>query len=236
MLEKRDVIYYTRLAYTQGALGAAILSLCFVTGVAAKYHMTEVHLFAPYWVGIPLILQALATYLAARIHKRWPLAIWFPLFFVFLAAASAFIITMPVYKANLYNRYPCFVQSNDKYDKSRCICAYDNTQFLEVDGASDVTPCIRVFNVMFLMGNVNFMLIVLSLIPELLMFILVCNDLCCVSCRRSALVPQIIVTSGGSHPGSMLPVHSQTVTYRTDEEPAGGSRSTGQNIKMCKLN
>ena len=198
-----------------------------MTGVAAKYHLDEIHLFAPYWVGIPLILQALATLQAARSRKRWPLGIWLPLFFLYLTAACAFMITMPPYKSEMYERYPCYVQRNYKLNKSRCTCTYDSEHFFKVDGASDVVPCIRAFGIMLLMSNVCYMLVVLSLIPQLLMFILVCNDLCCVSCRRAALVPQIIVTGGVNQPGSMVPVQTETVTYRTDEQPETSSGIAG---------
>ena len=185
MLEKRDIIYYYRLAYTQGIVGAIILALCFVAGVAAKYHMAEIHLFAPYWVGLPMILQAVVTYAAAKTGKRWPLGIWLPLFIVTLVAIAAFMVVMPPFKVGIFDKYPCYVQHNYKLDKVRCICSYSSTNYLKVDGADTITPCIRGFDIMILMSNISYMFTVLSLIPELLMFVLVCNDLCCVTCHTT---------------------------------------------------
>lgn len=223
MLEKRDVIYYKRLAYTQGAIGLMMLCVCFVSGVAAKYHMTEINAFVPYWVGIPLVMQGIATMAAARTGKRWPLAFWMPLFLVVLCGICAYLIIMPPYKMDIYEKYPCFVQKNYAKDETRCVCAYNAYNYLQVNGAKNVEPCVRALDIMMIMGNINYMFAILTLIPELLMFVLVCNDLCCLSCRRAALVPQVIVTGGGHQPGQYLPVQSETIVYRTDEQPGTSS-------------
>ena len=225
MLEKRDVLYYRRLAYTQGAIGLVMLGLCFVTGVAANYHMAEIHLFAPYWVAIPILLQGIVTMAAARTGKRWPLGLWIPLFILAIVAITIYIITMPAYQVYFYDSFPCYIQTNYAKMDTRCICASSSTSFLKINGASTIEPCIRALNMMTILSHVSYMFAILALIPELLMFVLVCNDMCCLSCRRAALVPRVVVT-GGTQPGQpaqYLPVQQQTVTYRTDEEQPGSS-------------
>ncbi|KAL5257103.1 hypothetical protein ACHWQZ_G012138 [Mnemiopsis leidyi] len=231
MLEKRDVIYYRRLAYTQGAIGIMMLCVCFVSGVSAKYHMAEIHAFAPYWIGIPLVLQGMVTMAAARSGKRWPLACWFPLFFLVLCGICAYMIILPPYKLEMFRKYPCFIQKNYGLDKTRCICSYNNYNYLQVDNAENVEPCVRALNIMMIMGNINYAFAILALVPELLMFILVCNDLCCLSCRRAANVPQMILTGGvPQQQPQYVPVQTERITYRTDEQPgsSSGQRPTDQ--------
>ena len=208
-----------------------MICVCFVSGVSAKYHMAEIHAFAPYWIGIPLILQGMATMAAARTGKRWPLGLWLPLFFLVLCGICAYLIILPPYKIGFYRKYPCFIQTNYAQEKTRCVCAYNNYNYLQVDGSKTVEPCVRALNIMMIMGNVNYAFTILALIPELLMFVLVCNDLCCLTCRRAALVPQMVVTTtGGQQPAQFVPVQSETITYRTDEQPgsSSGQRPTDQ--------
>ena len=208
-----------------------MICVCFVSGVSAKYHMAEIHAFAPYWIGIPLILQGMATMAAARTGKRWPLGLWLPLFFVVLCGICAYLIILPPYKIGFYRKYPCFIQTNYAQEKTRCVCAYNNYNYLQVDGSKTAEPCVRALNIMMIMGNVNYAFTILALIPELLMFVLVCNDLCCLTCRRAALVPQMVVTTtGGQQPAQFVPVQSETITYRTDEQPgsSSGQRPTDQ--------
>ena len=229
MLEKRDVIYYRRLAYTQGAIGIMMLCVCLVSGVSAKFHMAEINAFAPYWIAIPLVMQGIATAAAARTGKRWPLGFWLPLFIMVMAGICAYLIIMPPYKIDIFQKYPCFVQTNQAQKKYRCVCAYNSDNYLQIDGPDNVEPCVRAVDIMMIMGNVNYMFAILALMPELLMFVLVCNDLCCLSCRRAALVPQVVVTGGAQQP-QFVPVQSETVTYRTDEQPgsSSGQRPTDQ--------
>jgi len=222
MLEKRDVIYYKKLAYAHGGLGVGMLFFCFVAGVAAKYHMVLTHLYIPYWLAILLILQGISAMGASRLGKRWPLAFWIPLFFLVMAGICAYIIALPPYKVSFYNRFPCIVQRNLENNDTRCICSFDKDEYLTIDGPKTVAPCMRALNILNVTSNVNFLLAAVAIIPELLMFVLVCNDLCCLTCRRAALVPRVVVAGGAQQQGQYVPVQAETITYRTDE-PAGSS-------------
>ena len=221
MLQKTDRKYYKGLGYTQGLLGFGVLFLCFVAGVSATYHMSEIHLFAPYWIGIPRIMEGLCALAAARTGKRWPLAIWIPLFVVSLCGTAAYLVTLPAFKLDFFEKYPCYLQTNYKTQDTRCICAYDEEDLLMVGGAESIEPCVRALNILLIGGNLNYLLCILALIPEFLLFVLVCNDLCCLSCRRAALIPQVVLQSGSTQ--QYVQVQSETVTYRTDEERPGTS-------------
>ena len=226
MLAKREVIYYKKLSYAQGGLAIGMLFFCFVAGVSAKYstEMTFTHLYIPYWIAIPLITQAMLTMLAVRSGKRWPLGIWIPLFVITMAGICSFIVAMPPYKIGFFSRFPCIVQTNWADEKTRCTCSFDMYQYLTINGPDTVAPCVRALTILNITSNVNLLLAILAVIPQLLMFVLVCNDLCCLSCRRAALVPQFIVAGGTQQqPGQYLPVQSETVTYRTDEQPGASS-------------
>lgn len=227
MLEKRDITYYRRLGISKVAIGLALLGGSFILGVSAKYNNAEINLYAPYWVGIPILLQGFIFMVAARSGKRWPLGVWIVFFVVGISAVATYMSVTPAYKAYIHDRYPCYLQRNEFRDKTRCICAsgsYDSDLFLIIKNAKSSAPCYRVLNMVAIFTNVAYMLITLSLIPTFLGFVLVCNDLCCLSCRRAALIPQVLVTQPNmpGAPQQVVPIQSQTVTYRTDEQ-AGSS-------------
>ena len=227
MLEKRDITYYRRLAITKVAIGLSLIAIAFIIGVAARYHNSEIHVYAPYWVGIPILINGFILGLAAKTGKRWPLGIWIVFFIIGLGTVGAYMSVMPAYKARLHDRYPCYLQKNVHRGKTRCICAsgsYDDDLFLKVNNAKSNEPCYRVINMIMMLANVAYMIAILSLIPTFLAFILVCNDLCCLSCRRAALVPQVLVTQPAipGAPQQVIPVQSETVTFRTDQQ-AGSS-------------
>jgi len=223
MLEKKDVKYYKKLAYAQGGLGVGMLFFCFVAGVSAKFHIPSLmHLYVPYWMAILLIIQAVATMAASRMGKRWPLGFWIALFLPVMAGICAFVIVMPPYKVGFYRRYPCIVQTNIETQDTRCVCSFDEDEYLLINGPKTIAPCVRALTIINITSNINFLLAAVALIPELLMFVLVCNDLCCISCRRAALVPQVII-AGGQQPGQYVPIQAQTVMVRTDDQPGSSS-------------
>ena len=223
MLEKRDVIYYRKLAYAQGGLGIAMLFFCFVAGVAARYHTVMTHLYMPYWIAIPLVIQGALTWYAAKIGKRWPLGIWIPFFVILICGICILIIALPPYKVAYWRRFPCIVQTHLETGDSRCYCATDDDNYLKINGAKTIDPCMRAINIMNIMSNANLLLAIVAMVPELLMFVMVCNDLCCLSCRRAALVPQVLVAGGPQQPSHYVPVQQETVTFRTDQQPGSSS-------------
>lgn len=229
MLEKRDVLNYKKLGYAFGGLGIGILFFCFVAGVAAKYHMTLTHLYVPYWLGIILILQGASALGAVRTGKRWPLAFWIPLFIMAMAGICTLAIILAPYKIDFYDRFPCLVQKEmgSKFElqknNTRCICSFDQDEYLTINGQTTIVPCMRALTILNVTSNINFLLAAVAIIPNLLMFVLVCNDLCCLSCRRAALIPQVIVTQGPQQQAQYVPVQAETVTYRTDEQPGSSS-------------
>ena len=229
MLEKRDIINYKKLGYAQGGLGVAMIFLSFVAGVSARFNMTFTHLYEPYWLGIILVLQGVSTVAASRLGKRWPLAFWAPLFALAFVGIGVYYLFTPLYKAGFYDRFPCIMQKNLETQDTRCNCSFgDDTEYLYVSGATTLTPCVRALNVINITSNLHLLLAFVALIPELLTLVLVCNDLCCLHCRRAALVPQIAVAGGtGCQPGQYVTVVPQVITVRTDEQP-GSSSGNGE--------
>lgn len=199
---------------------------CFVSGVSAEWHTNDIHELAPYWMAIPLLIQAALLMLAVRSSKRAWLAIAFIFFFIFLIAMCAFLIISPYRRE--YSGYECYVQKNNKEDKTRCACSADEENYFIVKGAKTAEPCYRAYNILVLMSNICYALGILCIVPQMCLFVLLCNDLCCLSCRRSAMVPQVVIATGNPQNPSMQTVPVQTVTYRTDEQPTTSTGETDQ--------
>ena len=159
MLEKRDIIYYKKLAYAHGGLGVGMIFLCFVAGVSARFNTTYTHLFEPYWLGIILILQGVSTMAASRLGKRWPLAIWLCLFVMAFIGIGAYWLLTPVYKVEFYGRYPCVMQTHLETQETRCICSKEtDSEYLIVNGATSLKPCMRALNIVNITSNMHLLL------------------------------------------------------------------------------
>jgi len=226
MLEKRDRKYYKQLAICFLAMSVPLLAGAFVAGISAEWHTATFHLLVPYWAAFPLIAMGGCLWMAARTGKRWPLGVWFPFFFLSLGAITFYLIYMNFEKAYLLDRFPCYVQTNYYQDKTRCMCTgqdYD-TGYLIVTGPSTIDRCVRALNIAAIAANISYAVLCFAVVPLFLSFILVCNDLCCISCRRASSMPQVIVTGGQPGvPQQAIEVQRQVITYRTDEQPGSSS-------------
>ena len=226
MLEKRDRSYYRQLAICFVGLAVPLLAGAFVAGVSAEWHTPTFHLMVPYWAAFPMLALAGCLWAASRTGKRWPLGVWIPFFILTLGVITFYLIYMNYEKAYLLDRFPCYLQTNYYQDKTRCICTgsdYDSG-YLIVSNTGSINRCVRALNIVAITANIAYAIMCFAVVPLFLSFVLVCNDLCCVSCRRASSLPQVIVTGGQPGvPQQHIAVQRQVITYRTDEQPGSSS-------------
>ena len=220
MLGKRDISHYWKLGYAQAGIGAAILLCSFVAGVAAKYDPGLIHLLLPYYLGILMLVQGGVTLYAAKSGKRWPLAVWLIIFFVLFGVMVFTLLMQEVTKLMHYAKNPCWVEYHAGMGDVQCACGdvRNGYRLIRVSGATSVEPCARAQNTLFIMSNCVYAFTFIGLIVNLLMFVMACNDTCCVTCRRVGDVPHFVIPG---EPGtSAIAIGETVVTYRCDEQPA----------------
>lgn len=230
MLAKRDVSYYYKLGYAQAGIGAAILLFSFIAGVAAQYDAGYIHLILPYYVGILMVIQGGITLYAARSGKRWPLGVWLFIFFLLFCVMGFAFLMQRIEGLMYFEKFPCWTEYNQAKKDVQCVCGegsrdYD-IQMIRVAGATSIVPCARAQNTLYIMSNCIYAFSFIGLIVNLLVFVMACNDTCCVSCRRVADVPHFVIPGQPGQPGTVaVGVGETVVTYRVDEQPGPSTTS-----------
>jgi len=207
MIGKQDRKHYFRLGVSYTVIGAVFLLCGFVGGVSAEWHGSLVHILLPWYLLFPAIGMAGCMFGAHYLGKRWPLGIWIPFFLAHIVVLFWQLACMWYNGMELYIKYPCYTQTNRLTGEDRCICVNDGNNYMTIGGKTTIDPCVRVLTFINVLSQISYCTMVLSLIPIFLSFILVCNDLCCVSCRRANSMPQVLVTQGGV---------TQTVVLQSD--------------------
>ena len=197
MLEKSDRKHYFRLGVVWSVLGLTHILAGFIAGVSASWKGSLIHLTVPYYGFIPTFAMAACLFAAYHTGKRWPLGVWIPVFIVHLAFLFWQLMMIPYTGMEIYFRYPCYVQTHRTTGESRCICANDGYDYMTINGKTTTDSCVRALTLVTAMSQLSYCAIVISLVPLFISFVLVCNDLCCVSCRRASSMPQVLVTEGG---------------------------------------